>query len=123
MSVFAFGSDSNKTYKIKNEQIKGFVNDIDSVKQSIEHILSTERYSNPIYSDDYGVELEQFIGKGYAYMEACIEKVISEALLQDNRITGVTIDDINQNSIDSCNILISVETIFGVITEELNVVY
>lgn len=123
MSIFTFGSDSNKTYKIKNDQIKGFVNDIDSVKQSIEHILSTERYSNPIYSDDYGVELEQFIGKGYAYMEACIEKVISEALLQDNRITGVTIDDINQDSIDSCNILISVETIFGVITEELNVVY
>lgn len=111
------------TYKVKNDIVSGKVNNIDSVIQSIQHILSTERYSNPIYDDDYGVELEQFKGKDYNYVEAYIETVIRDALLQDDRIQEVRMSGIEQTGIDSCTVTFEIETIFGQIQEEVDVIY
>lgn len=60
------------------------------MRQSIELILTTERFQWQIFSPDYGVELDELIGERRpAYVEADIERRITDALLEDDRIIGV----------------------------------
>ena len=82
----------SKTYKVEFEtlnQINGFSDDLDAIKQAIYLILSTERYAHIIYSWDYGVELIDLIGKPIPYVMSELPRRIKEALIQDNRIKDV----------------------------------
>lgn len=110
------------TYRLNDETIIGKVDKIESIKQSIYHILSTERYSSPIYDDDYGIELEQYIGKDIGFITASIENELKEALCQDDRITDVRVNSIEKGEQEnSCVINFSVYTQYGVLEEEINV--
>ena len=112
----------NLTYKLGESTVAGKITDkIESVKQAIYHILMTERYSTPIYDDNYGIEFEQYIGKDFAFIQANISKTLNDALLQDDRITGITVNDIKQTDFNSCLISFTVHTIYGDIEEETNV--
>lgn len=71
-------------------RISGYVDGLDSVKQAIYLILSTERYQHIIYSWDYGVELLDLIGKPLPYVMSEVPRRITEALTQDDRIEDVT---------------------------------
>ena len=96
---------------------------VESLKQSISHILSTERYSNPIYDDDYGVELEKYIGQDKGTVIADIENTLNEALTQDDRITKIKVNSIT-DGVESNSLVVefTVYTIYGEIGEVLNVV-
>lgn len=110
------------TYRLNEETIIGKVDKMESIKQSIYHILSTERYSSPIYDDDYGVELEQYIGKDIHFIRASIENELREALRQDDRITDVRVNNIEKGEQEnSCVIDFSVHTQYGVLEEKINV--
>ena len=87
----------NKSYKLGDFQIAGKVDNLQAIEQSIKHILSVERYAYLIYDDNYGVELEKYIGKDFSYLEATIEDTLREALLQDDRIVDVEVTDISEN--------------------------
>lgn len=81
-----------KTYKMelyKGNYILGFVDSQKTVEQAIYKIIRTERYKYIIYSWDYGIELEDLFGMPVEYCIVELERRISEALLQDNRITAV----------------------------------
>ena len=81
-----------KTYKMelyKGNYILGFVDSQKAVEQAIYKIIRTERYKYIIYSWDYGIELEDLFGMPVEYCIVELERRISEALLQDNRITAV----------------------------------
>ena len=88
----------NKTYKFSETQIAGKVDDLDAIKQSIHHILSIERYAYLIYDDNYGVELEKYIGQDFSYLEATIEDTLKEALTQDDRIIDVVVTNVYQTT-------------------------
>ena len=112
------------TYRMGESAIVGKITDrIESVKQSILHILSTERYSNPIYDDDYGVELEKYIGQDKGTIIADIENTLNEALTQDDRITKIKVNSIT-DGVESNSLVVefTVYTIYGEIGEVLNVV-
>ena len=112
------------TYRMGESAIVGKITDrIESVKQSILHILSTERYSNPIYDDDYGVELEKYIGQDKGTVIADIENTLNEALTQDDRITKIKVNSIT-DGVESNSLIVefTVYTIYGEIGEVLNVV-
>lgn len=110
------------TYRLNEEIIIGKVDKMDSIKQSIYHILSTERYSSPIYDDDYGIELEQYISKDIHFIRASIENELKEALCQDDRITDVKVNSVNEGEQkNSCVVNFSVYTQYGVLEEEINV--
>lgn len=79
----------SKTYKLSNEKIEGFVDDLEALKQSIYKALSTEQYEHPIYSFDYGIAWKELIGEDRAYVRAETKRMIQEALLHDSRITDV----------------------------------
>lgn len=81
----------SKTYQMRKEEerIAGTMDGLEAIKQMIYKILSTERYRHVIYSWNYGVELADLIGKPVSYCLLEIERRITEALLQDDRITEV----------------------------------
>lgn len=81
----------NETYKILADEnrINGRTDDLDAVIQAVYLILNCERYKYLIYSWDYGVELLDLYGKPMPYVISEVERRITEALTQDDRIENV----------------------------------
>lgn len=79
------------TYKIKYEKsdIEQYVDNIEAVKQAIYKILMTDRYTYEIYNWNYGIELNNLLGKPKEYVYSEIERRIIDALSVDDRITKV----------------------------------
>lgn len=80
-----------KTFKMHHDikRIVGTIDQLQAVEQAVYLILNTERYEWLIHSWDYGVELKELIGKDVDYCIPEIERRVTEALLQDDRITAV----------------------------------
>lgn len=112
----------NLTYRVENDIVSGMIDGIDALKQAVKHILVTERYSSPIYDENYGVELEKYLGTDIATIQADIETTLREALLQDNRITNVYVNSVEQDSLDSCIVNFTVDSIYGSYEETINIV-
>lgn len=83
---------ANKTYKVllDKDRINGYTDDVDALIQTIYFILHTERYKYIIYSWDYGIELFDLFGKQMSYVISEVERRITDALIQDDRILDVT---------------------------------
>lgn len=115
----------SKNYKmiIDENYISGYSDDLESMKQVIYKILNTERYQYEIYSWNYGIELKDLIGEPVNYVCAELERRISEALLQDDRIIGVNNFDFNYENRGVVYALFTVETIFGNVNAEKAVNY
>lgn len=111
----------NLTYRLGENDVTGKLDNLEALKQSITHILSTERYDNPIYSQDYGVELEQYLGQDIGFIMADIERTLKDALTQDDRIMDVLVTDVTKLTSDSCKVEFTVYTIYGNMEESLNV--
>ena len=88
---FTFITLPSRTLKMDHDYktITGTIDQIQAVEQAVFLILTTERYQWLIFSWDYGVELQNLIGKDPEYCIPEIERRIREALLQDGRITAV----------------------------------
>lgn len=88
---FEIQEQPSKTYKIDldKDKIRGYVDEIEAIKQAIYKILNTERYKYLIYSWNYGIELADLFGEPIPYVYSEIKRRISEALTQDDRIDSV----------------------------------
>lgn len=111
-----------KTYYMDLEKgrIRGFSDDLESVKQVIFLALNTERSTYLAYSDNYGVELVDLIGEPMSYVLAELERRITEALTWDSRIESV---DNFEYEVDgrSVHVTFTVHTDFGDIDSESEV--
>ncbi len=87
--IVAEEAEITNTYKITNERIQGYIDQLEALKQAIYKMLNTEKYEYPIYSFSYGIELENLIGKDPAYVKVEMKRRIQECLLQDERILSV----------------------------------
>lgn len=96
--------------EVYTDRIAGFVDDIEAIKQAVYHILSIERYAYAIYDDNYGVELEQYIGQDFEYLSATIQETLNEALTQDDRIFGVEVTNIEKTDDNSALVEFNVLT-------------
>lgn len=88
---FVMETIPSKTFRMHHDTktIKGHVDEAKALEQAIFLILNTERYEWLIHSWRFGVEFRSLIGKDTAYCIPEIERMIREALLQDDRITAV----------------------------------
>lgn len=77
------------TYKLKEEKIEQYVDGIEAVKQAIYKILITQRYKYEIYDWNYGIELNDLLGKPKSYVYPELERRIKDALSADDRIKEV----------------------------------
>lgn len=110
--------ESSKTYRVLNGRVVGWIDNKQALRQAVEKLLHTERYTYEIYTDEYGIELQALIGASFDLVEAEISRIIKEALLVDERIVEVT--DITVQKLDSTSLLVSfnVQSIFGTLAFE-----
>lgn len=115
-------TEPSNTFFIDFEKgrISGFVDEKEAVKQAIMLILNTERYKFLIYSWNYGIELEELIGTHPDIVEDEVERLISEALLQDDRITAVYDFEFSRNK-DTLLVSFKVDSVYGDIDIETEV--
>ena len=115
-------TEPSNTFFIDFEKgrISGFIDEKEAVKQAIMLILNTERYKFLIYSWNYGAELEELIGTHPDIVEDEAERLISEALLQDDRITAVYDFEFSRNR-DTLLVNFKVDSIYGDIDIETEV--
>lgn len=88
---FEVESEPSLTYamNLNKKTIQGYVDDEDAIRQAIYKILNTERYEYPMYSWDYGIELDDLYGRPIFYVVPELERRITEALTADDRIDNV----------------------------------
>lgn len=86
---------------------------LDAMKQVIYKILNTERYKYLIYSWNYGIELEDLFGEPVYYVVPELERRITEALVQDDRIETVTNFEFDTSKRNTVSVKFTVNTIFG----------
>jgi len=106
--------------EIASSRINGTVEDLEQVKQTIYFILNTERYEYLIYSWDYGVEFADLIGQPHSYVVPELERRITEALVQDERIEAVSDFNIEKRK-GKLHVTFMVHTIFGNVGSEVDV--
>jgi len=79
------------TYRMdwEKKRISGSIDGLEAVQQAAVKILQTDRYEQLIYSFNYGTEWNLVLGADRLLVRSEIRRVLSEALLQDDRIIGI----------------------------------
>jgi len=113
-----FNKQFTRTYKLSGENIHGFTDEREALEQAIKKILNTERFYYPVYTSDYGVELDDLFGRDIDYACVELERRIREALTADSRIEDVFGFDfsVSRNTI---HVTFVVRTIAGNISGEV----
>lgn len=111
----------SKTYRLDREknQIYGFCDGVEAVKQAVYKALLTERYAWVIYSWNYGSELNGLFGKQMTTIYPEVKRRIEEALLQDDRIKKVG-DFSFEKTRNTLHVTFTVESTVGVFESEVN---
>ena len=105
--------ETSLTFKVANGRIRGKIDGQEAMIQAISKIMETERSVYPIYSEDYGNDLDELIGKSTDFVETEIERVLEEAFEEDERVTGVSVDAIEETDSTSLLVTATVSTIYG----------
>ena len=89
----------SKDFALEYEKntVNGIREGLLEIRQAVYFILNTERYQYLVYPWSYGVELRDLIGKQPEYVIPEVERRITEALLQDDRIDMVDDFEFEQN--------------------------
>lgn len=130
LSDFSFKEPTSNTYKLNYDKnnLKGFVDNLEAVKQAIYLILNIERYEYLIYDWDYGFQISDLIGSEINSILPEIQNRITDALIQDTRINSVDdfsfdIKGLKEKGLYPKNKVIvyfTVNTIFGATSETVN---
>lgn len=105
---------------IEHGKIRGRCDGLKAVRQTVYLILGIERYDCMIYSWNYGTELKALVGKSMDFVLSEAKRRISEALLQDDRITAVD-GFAFQTERGRVRVTFTVHTIFGDMETETEV--
>lgn len=111
-----------RTYKldfVKN-RITQYTNQLAAMEQFVYKVLQTDRYRYVIYNWNYGFEVDDLLGKPTVYVKAELPRRVQEALLADDRVTGVDnfsfpdpSGSVNADKRTTVCIKFTVHTIFG----------
>ncbi len=79
------------TYKMDFDKghVQSETDGIEALRQSVYCRLMTERGAFPIYSEKYGLPMNELIGQSAPLVYVSIASAITETLLEDDRITAV----------------------------------
>lgn len=121
---FKIEEQPSKTYKMdlsEGKNVRGFTDGLDAMRQAVFRILSTERYQYLIYSWNYGIETLDLYGEPVTYVCPELERRITEALTQDDRVTGVDGFEHDTSAKGIVHTTFTVHTVFGDLIEEKEV--
>lgn len=116
-------NEVTRTYKVDsyNKRIIGTTDGQPAIEQAILKNFDTERFTYVIYSKNYGIELEKYIGKDYDFIRSDLQRAIEECLLVDARIYSINNLQFTQEGLDYMSITMNIETEQGVLTTTLEV--
>ena len=89
---FAGAEQPSLTWRLDVERgkVSGMIDNLEAVKQAVLAILNTERFQYLIYSPNYGFESRGMLGKSRLVVQSEFKRRITEALMQDDRVSEVT---------------------------------
>lgn len=110
------------TYKADTNggSVRGYADGLEAMKQAIYKILLTERYQYIMYSGNYGIETLDLFGEPISYVCPELERRITEALTQDDRIESVS-DFEFKTARGTVHVSFTVHTVFGDVAAEKEV--
>ena len=114
------GRPTTRTYQLdlENKRLgRRIAENVEAMNQAIFLILAIERFDYKIYSYDYGVELEELIGKRRSYVEADIRRRLDESLMQYDRILGTKDFSFSIDG-ENIDVTFTAVTIFGYVPIE-----
>ncbi|MEW9105309.1 DUF2634 domain-containing protein [Paenibacillus sp. S-12] len=113
-TMMEYTEQPTRTYRLDIEagRILGMTDGLEAIRQAVLKILLTERFEYLIYSPDYGSELRAQLGYSLGFVKSELERTISEALLQDDRILRVGEFAFEQTG-DALHVHFTVETVLG----------
>lgn len=111
----------SRTYLVKNGRIQSMIDGREAMVQAIDKILRTERFVFPIYTEDYGNDFNELLGKEFDYAEVEVDRMLEEAMYADDRVTDVRVDDVQKMNSTTLMVSGTVETIFGTVPIESEV--
>lgn len=103
------------------KSVIGTVDEFEAMKQVVFKILNTERFHYLIYSQNYGIELNDLFGEPLSFVCAELEDRITEALVQDDRIESVSDFEFVSEKKGEVLATFTVHTIFGDLESERRV--
>ena len=111
------------THRVDFERKKviGKCDGLEAIKQLVYIILNVERFDWVIFSPDFGVEFKNLFGMPVPYVLPEIKRRITEALMQDDRITDVTNYDFTVDK-SKIHCKFKVHSVFGNFEQETEVV-
>lgn len=114
-SDFELVTAASKTFRINIEKnkIESRLDGLKAVEQAIYKILMTQRYKYVIYSWNYGIEINDVLGKPKSYAKSVLPSRIEDALKPDDRILYT--HDFSFADIDKTTLAVSftADTIYG----------
>ncbi|NQX48625.1 DUF2634 domain-containing protein [Paenibacillus tritici] len=108
------GGGPSLTYRMNWEQgrITGRVDGLEAVKQAAVKVLQTGRFEHLIYSPNYGTEWNLVLGQDRLLARPELRRLISDALLQDERIQALEDVEIRFNG-DTVSFSCTAVTLYG----------
>lgn len=101
-------------------RIQGTCDGYDAVKQAVDIILNTDRYKWQIYEPSSGTDYTGLIGEDPGYVAVELRRRIEDALKMDSRVLGIE-QYVASAAEDRLTVSFVVDTVFGAITQELEV--
>ena len=110
----------SKNYRMHLDRgiINGCCDSLEAMRQVVFKILNTERYQHIIYSWNYGIELLDLYGEPVAYVCSELQRRITEALVQDDRIDSVDGFEFDVSEKRTVKVTFTVYTRFGNLESE-----
>ena len=104
----------------QTNRIVGQVDGFQAVAQAVEVMLSVVRFRWQIYKPFFGVTWDGLIGLDVGYVAAELQRRVREAVMIDDRVTGVSNYSYTFDG-DNLTAIITVNTVFGPVNQSVEV--
>ncbi|OBR62389.1 hypothetical protein A7K91_01865 [Paenibacillus oryzae] len=118
--TIAAASQPSATWRMDLERgvISGKTDGLHAIKQAVFKILQSQRFRHVIYSGNYGNELAELVGRQPSFVQLEAQRMLEEALLQDDRIIAVEGVKVSQRG-DQAVVTFTVHSDYGSFEEEV----
>ena len=108
------------TFLVEEDQVAGMNDGIEAMRQAVEIMLTTKRFNHQIYTENFGIELDDLIGEDPDYIESIFPERVRDAFSVDDRILS------EENYVftvlgDTMTITFDVVTVFGSFSTEVEI--
>lgn len=97
--------------------VSGTVDEVEALKQAVICRLLTQSEKYDIYSDMYGIPLNEMLGQSAPLVYVSVANSIESTLLDDDRILSVSGFVFNADS-KNVNVSFNIESVFGTVNFE-----